>query len=115
MARATKCPRCGEPVSQFAAGCAYCGADLDAHRAELATRRSVPVPVPRARLPYDWWLYLGTVVAALFFPLLGLLLAYLAGRQRYGGERTFFVACGVAAVAMLAIPSLRLGVLQLIS
>jgi len=27
------CPRCGERVSAFAAGCALCGADLDPHRA----------------------------------------------------------------------------------
>jgi predicted amidophosphoribosyltransferase len=28
------CPRCGEPVSAFAAGCALCGADLDPRRAQ---------------------------------------------------------------------------------
>jgi hypothetical protein len=29
------CPRCGERVSAFAAGCALCGADLDPRRAQL--------------------------------------------------------------------------------
>jgi predicted amidophosphoribosyltransferase len=28
------CPRCGERVSAFAAGCALCGADLDPQRAQ---------------------------------------------------------------------------------
>jgi predicted amidophosphoribosyltransferase len=28
------CPRCGERVSAFAAGCALCGADLDPRRAQ---------------------------------------------------------------------------------
>jgi hypothetical protein len=32
----SKCPKCGEPVSPFAAGCAICGTDLQAPRAELA-------------------------------------------------------------------------------
>ena len=29
------CPACGERVSAFAAGCAYCGAPLDPHRADV--------------------------------------------------------------------------------
>jgi len=28
----SRCPRCGERVSPFAAGCAVCGADLDTAR-----------------------------------------------------------------------------------
>jgi hypothetical protein len=28
----SRCPRCGERVSPFAAGCAVCGADLDTTR-----------------------------------------------------------------------------------
>jgi predicted amidophosphoribosyltransferase len=28
------CPRCGERVSAFAAGCALCGADLDPRRGQ---------------------------------------------------------------------------------
>jgi hypothetical protein len=28
----SRCPQCKEPVSPFAAGCAVCGADLDAQR-----------------------------------------------------------------------------------
>src|SRR5881628_1649468 len=109
-----RCPQCGEPVTPFAAGCAICGADLEAYRAQQATRRHVDVPVPRVRLPVDWWLFLGTALAALLFPLLGLILAYFAGRDRYGGERTFFIAMGAIAVVLLAVPALRYGVLNLV-
>jgi hypothetical protein len=45
----SKCPKCGEPVSPFAAGCAICGTNLEAARAELAATRarrpSLPGPV----------------------------------------------------------------------
>ena len=107
-----RCPNCGEPISQFAAGCAICGADLEAARAQRASRPSVPVPLPQPRLPYDWWLYVATIIAALFFPLLGLVLAFLAGRQRYGRERTFFIVCGAIAVLVALIPGLRFGLWQ---
>src|SRR3954466_839696 len=110
-----RCPSCGEPVTPFAAGCAICGADLEAHRAQRATRRTASVPRPQVRLPYDWWLYLGAAVAALFFPLLGLLLAYLGGRNRYGGERTFFIVVGVVSVIVFAIPQVRFGLLSLLN
>ena len=41
MARAiTKCPNCGSTVSQFAAGCAICGANLTAAREALERRRA---------------------------------------------------------------------------
>jgi hypothetical protein len=40
MARAiSKCPSCGSTVSQFAAGCAICGADLVAARQARERRR----------------------------------------------------------------------------
>jgi hypothetical protein len=32
MADRSRCPKCGERVSPYAAGCAVCGADLDTHR-----------------------------------------------------------------------------------
>lgn len=31
------CPRCGERVTPFAAGCALCGAELDPRRAQRPT------------------------------------------------------------------------------
>jgi predicted amidophosphoribosyltransferase len=36
----SRCPKCGERVSAFAAGCAICGAELDPHRADRPTVRS---------------------------------------------------------------------------
>jgi hypothetical protein len=54
------CPRCGESVSAFAAGCALCGADLDPRRAQgpptVAQRvgsawRARPRLLPRIGLP----------------------------------------------------------------
>ncbi|MGZ4268483.1 MAG: hypothetical protein ACXVFN_13385 [Solirubrobacteraceae bacterium] len=32
MRDAYTCPSCGARITPFAAGCAYCGADLDPHR-----------------------------------------------------------------------------------
>ena len=46
-----KCPNCGTPVSQFAAGCAICGEDLVAAR-ERRDRRRQAFSVPASgRLP----------------------------------------------------------------
>lgn len=101
-------------MTPFAAGCAICGTDLEAYRAERAQRRQIAVPTPSVRLPYDWWLFVGTAVAALMFPILGLILAYFAGRDRIGGERTFFIAMGAIAVVLLVVPQLRFGVLNLV-
>lgn len=39
MADRSRCPSCGERVSPFAAGCAVCGADLDAHRWDTGPSR----------------------------------------------------------------------------
>src|SRR3954454_18730056 len=109
-----RCPQCGEPVTPFAAGCAICGADLEAWRAEGAGRPTVAVPTPSVRLPYDWWLFVGTAMAALFFPILGLILAYFAGRDRIGGERTLVVVMGGRSVRLVIVPPLRFGVLSLV-
>jgi hypothetical protein len=51
VARAiTNCPNCGATVTQFAAGCAICGADLVAARAARERRRSPTIP-GSSRLP----------------------------------------------------------------
>jgi hypothetical protein len=50
MAQAiSKCPDCGSTVSQFAAGCAICGADLVAARQARERRQAMP-SVEGARL-----------------------------------------------------------------
>jgi hypothetical protein len=82
----SRCPKCREPVSQFAAGCAVCGTDLHAARAELAERRArrrqLPGGVPRLG---DDAIRIGvTVLAALFSPLMG---ALLAGYFAYDADR----------------------------
>lgn len=82
----SRCPKCREPVSQFAAGCSVCGTDLQAARAELAERRTrrphLPGAVPRLG---DDAIRIGvTVLAALFSPLMG---ALLAGYFAYDADR----------------------------
>jgi hypothetical protein len=82
----SRCPKCREPVSQFAAGCAVCGTDLQAARAELEERRAkrpqLPGGVPRVG---DDAIRIGvTVLAALFSPLMG---ALLAGWFAYDADR----------------------------
>jgi hypothetical protein len=71
----SRCPKCREPVSQFAAGCAVCGTDLQAARAELAERRARRLPGAVPRLGDDAIRIGVTVLAALFSPLMGALLA----------------------------------------
>lgn len=87
MARAiSRCPKCRQPVSQFAAGCALCGTDLQAARAELAERRARR-PQVSARVPRlgDDAIRIGvTVLAAVFSPLMG---ALLAGYLAYDADR----------------------------
>jgi len=36
MSNAYTCPHCGSRITPFAAGCAYCGADLDVRRNQSA-------------------------------------------------------------------------------
>jgi hypothetical protein len=82
----SRCPKCREPVSQFAAGCAVCGTDLRAARAELAERRARRPHLPSAlpRLGDDAVRIGVTVLAALFSPLMG---ALLAGYFAYDADR----------------------------
>jgi len=121
MARSSsRCPECGEPVSQFAAGCAICGADLEAHRKQLAARRPALPSVPRIALP--GWLprpraggdvhVTRLVLAAaltLLAPFLGFFLAaffaYHAEQDGRAGMRNALVAvCGFAFVMFYFAP-----------
>jgi hypothetical protein len=70
----SKCPKCGEPVSPFAAGCAICGTDLEAARRELAAKRARRPQLPGFR-PTDDGVRIGVgVLAAIFSPVMGALL-----------------------------------------
>jgi hypothetical protein len=105
----SRCPKCRQPVSQFAAGCAVCGTDLQAARAELAERRArrphVPGGMPRLG---DDAIRIGvTVLAALFSPLMGALLAgwfaYDADRDgRLPTRNLMFLLLGLSLVGLVA-------------
>ena len=80
----SKCPKCGEPVSPFAAGCAICGTNLESARAELAARRAGRPQLPTLRLSDDALRIGVAVLAALFSPVMG---ALLSGYFAYDADR----------------------------
>jgi hypothetical protein len=97
-------------VSPFAAGCAICGADLEAARARLAARPRIALP--RAA-PLDHRLRIDLVHVAIALVLalaaapLGLLLSLYWAVQRYrAGEPTMaaamLAAACIAAAALVA-------------
>ena len=103
-----KCPKCGVPVSPFAAGCAICGTDLAAARAELAAKRarrpSLPGPI---RLGDDGVRIAVGVIAAVFSPVMGALLtgyfAYDADRNGRTATRNLMIALvGLSLVGVFA-------------
>jgi hypothetical protein len=80
----SKCPNCGEPVSPFAAGCAICGTNLEAARAELAAKRGLRPQLPTLRLSDDALRIGVAVLAAVFSPVMG---ALLSGYFAYDADR----------------------------
>lgn len=84
----SKCPKYGEPVSPFAAGCAICGTNLEVARAELATKRARPPQLPGAVHLSDDALRIGvSVIAAVFAPVMGaLLIGYFAYDANQNGR-----------------------------
>jgi hypothetical protein len=118
MARAANvCPRCGSPVTPYAAGCGVCGADLD----RLRRRRHAAVPaVSRGafrgvagNLFQNALLVVLMLVVALFAPIFGLAVAALVAFDRNRrGERTMrnlAIAAGALAVLAFFFPLLPLG------
>jgi hypothetical protein len=114
MARAvTKCPNCGSTVSQFAAGCAICGANLVAARQELERRRAAR---PSLSLP-RWFpdvtgadAVLGAllILAAFAVPIVGGpiagLFAYFAHEKGDTVQRNLaLVAVAVALIVVIVI------------
>jgi hypothetical protein len=121
--RAGVCHNCGEPVSQFAAGCAICGADLSAQRARTPTGPSLAGHVR----PPNWLatergktaaLLTVLVLMVLVSPLLCLILGAMAvvDRNRRGDflVRNVIVALMVVDVGLLFIPALRFGLYSLL-
>jgi hypothetical protein len=98
----SKCPRCGTRVSPFAAGCAICGADLEAARAAAARRRPAPprIAAPPLRGEIDWIHIAVAALLALAAPPIGLLLALYWAVQRYRLGQPLMVAAMVGATAL---------------
>jgi predicted amidophosphoribosyltransferase len=111
MPRASVCPNCGQPVSTFAAGCALCGADLEAHRAQLRARppllSRVAARRPRARHiqadATDLAMLSVPLLLALFSPLFGLLLAAFCAwaKHRDGDLAMRNILIGLGALALV--------------
>jgi hypothetical protein len=95
----SKCPKCREPVSPFAAGCAICGTNLEVARAELAAKRarrpSLPGPI---RLGDDGVRIGVGVIAAVFSPVMG---ALLSGYFAYDADRNGRTATRNLMIALL--------------
>lgn len=122
MGRAGTCPSCGEPVSQFAAGCAICGADLEAHRRAAEERRGArklprapAVSVPHVRVEDEWLLVGLTALLVLLAPLFGVVLAVLGTRNpKFANAPPWLIALCIVGVAMLFLPQVRFGLLQVV-
>jgi hypothetical protein len=108
----THCPQCGQRVTPFAAGCAVCGADLEAARAARSAKPRIELPPIRrfgigggSAGRFDWVHVAVAVVVALAIPPVGLLLAlYWASRRHQDGEPAMTaVMLVVAALATAAI------------
>lgn len=102
------CPKCKEPVSQFAAGCAVCGTDLEKHRREQAGRRSARrVTVPGLPRVSESEVLLGLIgLLMLAYPIAGLVLALLAAYRHPvlsfpGTQRTVLLGLSALGVVVL--------------
>jgi hypothetical protein len=94
-------------VSAFAAGCAICGADLEAERARRTAR--APVAVRRSRMPtwareLDWpQIAIGVLLALAASPLGFLITAYWAWARSRDGDQPMMVAMLLVAALSLAV------------
>lgn len=102
------CPNCKEPVSQFAAGCATCGTDLEKHRRERAARQAGRrLRVPSAPRVSEVEVLLGVLALVLLaYPLAGLALGLLAAYRHpqlsvSGTPRTVLIALLAGGVVVL--------------
>ncbi|MHB8693184.1 MAG: hypothetical protein ACYDHH_18265 [Solirubrobacteraceae bacterium] len=109
----SRCPNCREPVSPFAAGCAICGADLEAARAKRAAspRARLEMPSLRLRGPrtgsnIDWVQVVIAYLLALFAGPIGLVLAIYWAYQhsiRAGGRVMMGLMLGAVALSIAAL------------
>ena len=104
----SRCPRCREPVSPFAAGCAICGINLEVARADLVAKRARRPRLPAGFTLTDDAVRNGvSVLAAVFSPVMGVLLtgyfAYDADQNgRIGTRNLMLVLLGLSLVGVLA-------------
>lgn len=116
----SKCPGCGTPVSQFAAGCAICGYDLAAARRERAAARRLELP--SLPLPHwlgsEAWVAVVLLLLVVFMPIVGLLLAAFIGVNANNegrlGVRNVAIAAGAVGVVLFFVPALRFGLFSLL-
>jgi hypothetical protein len=113
-----KCPDCGSSVSQFAAGCAICGADLVAARAARERRREA---MPSLAAPGWFPQVSGTdlivggllLLAAFASPLVGGpiagLFAYFANHRGDMVQRNLALAALAVALLVVILVSLLPG------
>lgn len=97
-------------MSQFAAGCAICGADLEAARRAQGERRRIALPALPA-VPQELLILLGLSIVTLFAPFFGVVFSLLVIRRESGtGEvalrRALWVVVAVGIV-LLVLPETR--------
>ncbi len=107
-----RCPNCKEPVSQFAAGGAVCGADLEAARRAKAGKRQLALPRVPA-LPQDVVVLFVLSLLTLCAPLFGVLItAFVIRRENALDQaalrRAIWVVVAVG-LALLIAPETRYG------
>lgn len=116
MPSANSCPECRETIHPFAATCASCGADLDAHRRRRAAKsqRRLNVELPRLG---DHGTELAIVSAlmlllSLFAPLFGLafslLIVWQANNNGDNTRRNIAILCAALAIFNIVDPSVLL-------
>lgn len=111
------CPSCGERVSQFAAGCALCGATLDPQRHSRSARAvSIPRPVGAFGLGGQDVITLALLLLlTLFAPLIGLFVcawqAYAQDRDGRTLMRNTAIALALVCLLFLAMPVAQINLL----
>lgn len=102
----THCPNCGEPVTPYAAGCAICGADIEAARRARSSRTAaLPRPaVPRLSIGEDGLRIAIALLVAVAAPFFGLLLACWLAWQANSENRPMTRNVMLAIAVLAAIP-----------
>src|SRR3954464_7443894 len=98
----SRCPRCGEPVTPYAAGCAICGADIEGARRARAER--VLPSVPPIRLGDDWLRFGIALLVAVAAPFFGIFIGAFFAWQLHSEGRTTARNLMLAVVVLAAVP-----------